>query len=180
LRRWDYKARAVLFKDRKSWRLVDIVPPNLTDAGLSESGLGPCLAESGPARPVLGAAIDLGTTRVVLRLVNLATGENLGELGFDNPQIALGPDVLARIHHARNPEGLARLQALIIDGMNRHIKELLTVAGLGVESVYLFAGAGNTAMTHLFLGIEPSFYHPGTLYPRSECPGIHESHMCGH
>ncbi len=122
--------------------------------------------------PVCGVAADLGTTRVVLRLVNLETGDNLGELGFDNPQIALGPDVLARIHHAREPEGLARMQALIIDCMNRQIKELVTAAGLGMDAVYLFVGAGNTAMTHLFLGIEPSFiirepYIPGVNAPES-------------
>ncbi|MCK7506260.1 MAG: hypothetical protein MZV70_20790 [Desulfobacterales bacterium] len=52
--------------------------------------------------------MDLGTTRVVLRLIDLATGRALGEHAFDNPQIAIGPDVLARIHHAdiaRRPRG---------------------------------------------------------------------------
>ncbi len=138
LRQWGHRIKVVLFKDSRGWRVTAVINPETT-------------------LPVCGVAADLGTTRVVLRLVNLETGAFLGELGFDNPQIALGPDVLARIHHARDPEGLARLQALIIGGVNRQIKELVTAAGLGVESVYLFAGAGNTAMTHLFLGIEPSF-----------------------
>jgi hypothetical protein len=29
LRAWDYKARAVLFKDRQSWRLVNLIKPDL-------------------------------------------------------------------------------------------------------------------------------------------------------
>ncbi|MFK5954339.1 MAG: ASKHA domain-containing protein, partial [Desulfobacterium sp.] len=161
LRQWGHCIKVVLFKDSRGWRVTAVINPENT-------------------LPVCGVAADLGTTRVVLRLVNLETGDNMGELGFDNPQIALGPDVLARIHYARDLEGLARMQALIIDGMNQHIKALVTAAGLGVESVYLFAGAGNTAMTHLFLGIEPSFiirepYIPGVNAPESmatTCAGI--------
>ena len=163
LRQWHHRIKVVLFKDSRGWRVTAVINP--------ESPL-----------PVCGVAADIGTTRVVLRLVNLETGDHMGELGFDNPQIALGPDVLARIHHARDTEGLARLKALIIDGMNRHIKELVSAAGLGLglESVYLFTGAGNTAMTHLFLGIEPSFiirepYIPGVNAPESmaaTCVGI--------
>ena len=44
----------------------------------------------------LGLAVDLGTSRVVLRLVNLRDGERLAEGAFDNPQIAVGPDILDR------------------------------------------------------------------------------------
>ena len=138
LRQWHHRIKVVLFKDSRGWMVTAVMDPETT-------------------LPVCGVAADLGTTRVVLRLVNLETGENLGELGFDNPQIALGPDVLARIHFAKDAKGLARLQGLIIDGMNRHIRELVTKAGLDLNAVYLFTGAGNTAMTHLFLGIEPSF-----------------------
>ena len=52
LRTWDYKARAVLFKDRRSWRLVDLIPPNLPYDGLPDAGLagpgfpGPALTQS--------------------------------------------------------------------------------------------------------------------------------------
>ena len=158
LRRWDYKARAVLFKDRQSWRLVDLVPPDLTGAGLSEpdrpSGLGPCLAESDPVRPVLGAAIDLGTTRVVIQLLDLESGETLGEIGFDNPQVVIAPDVLARIHHSHKTGGLEQLQRLLVDGVNDNLNTLCRSKGCALEDIYLVIGAGNTAMTHLFLGIE--------------------------
>jgi uncharacterized 2Fe-2S/4Fe-4S cluster protein (DUF4445 family) len=150
LRRWDYKARAVLFKDRQSWCLVDLLPPNLTDAGLFESGL----AEFGPVRPVLGAAIDLGTTRVVIQLLDLESGKTLGEIGFDNPQVVIGPDVLARIHHSHKTGGLEQLQRLLVDGVNDNLIRLCRANGCGIDDIYLVIGAGNTAMTHLFLGLE--------------------------
>jgi uncharacterized 2Fe-2S/4Fe-4S cluster protein (DUF4445 family) len=160
LRSWDYKARAILFKDRHSWRLVDLVPPILPDAGLAESdfsgpGLaGPGLTGSGPVRPVLGAAIDIGTTRVVIQLLDLESGKTLGEIGFDNPQVVIGPDVLARIHHSHKPGGLEQLQTLLVDGVNEHLARLCRTNGCATKDIYLLTGAGNTAMTHLFLGIE--------------------------
>ena len=69
------------FKDRHQWLLTGI-----TDAA--------------DANPIAGLAVDLGTTRVVLRLVDLATGDTLAESAFDNPQDTVGPDILARIHYA--------------------------------------------------------------------------------
>ena len=135
LRKADFRARAVLFKDRRSWRLVELLNPKHD-------------------RPVLGAAVDIGTTRIVIRLLDLETGEGLGEAGLDNPQAAIGPDVLARIHHSAKPGGLETLRDLVISAVNRHLEALAGAAGWTREDIYLVAGAGNTAMTHLFLGIE--------------------------
>jgi len=105
LRQWEYRARCIVFKDRQRWLLTGI-----TDA-----------ADAGP---IAGLAVDLGTTRVVLRLVDLATGGTLAESAFDNPQDTVGPDILARIHYAEQQGGLDRLNALIISGLNRAISEL--------------------------------------------------------
>lgn len=135
LRQWDFSAKAVLFKDRRSWRLVALLP-------LEGNG------------PVLGAAVDIGTTRIVIRLVDLETGDSFGETGLDNPQAAIGPDVLARIHHANKPGGLAELQQLVIDGVNRRLSDLCAAHNAAMDDVFLVTGAGNTAMTHLFLGLD--------------------------
>ena len=82
------------------------------------------LAPADDPVPSTGAAIDLGTSRVVIRLVDLISGNTLAETAFDNPQVAIGPDILTRIHHADQPGGLAALQELIIDGLNREIARL--------------------------------------------------------
>ena len=136
LREWDFKARALVFKDRRSWRLVELFPP---DHG----------------GPVLGAAVDIGTTRIVLSLVDLATGQVLGERGLANPQGEMGIDVLARIHHSRRPGGLDALQTAVVSGVNRSLATLCAELGYGPGDVYLLTGAGNTVMTHLFLGLDP-------------------------
>ncbi|MBU8911519.1 MAG: DUF4445 domain-containing protein [Desulfobacterales bacterium] len=135
LRSWEFKARAVLFKDRYSWILVDLLNP------ISN-------------KPVLGTAIDIGTTRIMISLIDLETGLEIGETGFDNPQADIGPDVLARIHYSRHNNGLNELNRLVIDAVNRNMSVLCEKYGYQKEDIYLVTGAGNTTMTHLFLGIE--------------------------
>ena len=136
LRKWEYKARCIVFKDRQRWLLTGI-----TDAADSST--------------VAGLAVDLGTTRVVLRMVDLATGDTLAESAFDNPQDTIGPDILTRIHFAEQNGGLDRLNELIINGLNRAIPELCASINIDLQQIYMLAVAGNTTMTHLFLGLAP-------------------------
>ena len=138
LRVWDWETKIVLFRDRQTWFLLDLLPPD-------------------SQTPVIGAAIDIGTTRVVIALVDLETGKDLVEEGFDNPQKSVGPDILARIHHSNREGGLAELQSLLIDGVNRHLADLCNSCGLSLTDIFIITGAGNTAMTHLFLGLDA--YH---------------------
>lgn len=136
LRSWSYSARCVCFRDFRGWHLV---------------GLGP--TQGGP--PLVGVAVDLGTTRVALRCVDLETGETLGERSFDNPQLEVGPDILERIHTADREGGPSRLRQLIVDGLNREIALLCDGADLEVSDICLIAVAGNTTMSHLLLGLDP-------------------------
>ena len=57
-----------------------------------------------------GIALDLGTSTVVLRLLDLATGEAVADTSFENPQRFAGSDVMARIQYAaeHGPEPLVR------------------------------------------------------------------------
>jgi uncharacterized 2Fe-2S/4Fe-4S cluster protein (DUF4445 family) len=137
LRVWDWRAKVVLFKDRRSFVVVDLLDPEASD-------------------PVLGAAVDIGTTRMVISLMDLETGEKLGETGFDNPQADIGPDVLTRIHHAKTPAGREELKRLAVDALNQHLAWLCRENSQTPDRVFLMAGAGNTAMTHLFAGL-PAF-----------------------
>ena len=136
LRASQWRVRCLLFPERGRWRLVEVFPTK-------------------PARPAAGLAVDLGTTRVVLRLVCLQTGGTLAERAFDNPQIEIGADVLARIHHADRDEGLADLHRRIIEGLNQQIASLCSGAAVKPKEIFLVSAAGNTAMTHLFLGLPP-------------------------
>ena len=46
-----------------------------------------------------GLALDLGTTTVVLRLLNLRTGEIVADSSFENPQRFGGSEVMSRIQY---------------------------------------------------------------------------------
>ena len=62
--------------------------------------------------PVIGMAIDLGTTQVVLRMLDVVDGGIIAETAFDNPQLSVGPDILSRIHFTDQENGLERLKTL--------------------------------------------------------------------
>jgi uncharacterized 2Fe-2S/4Fe-4S cluster protein (DUF4445 family) len=160
LRNTGYHIRCVLYKDRGGWGIAGVLPAD------------------DPA-PVLGMAVDLGTTRVVLRLVDLADGRSLAEASFDNPQLGVGPDILTRIHHADTPEGQQHLQRLIMDGLNREMAALCISCGFSATDVFLMAIAGNTAMTHLFMGLNPRWIIREPYIPVINRPGTHRASQLG-
>jgi len=118
---------------------------------------------SPPGTPVLGLAVDIGTTKVAGYLVDMATGETLAMKGVMNPQIAFGEDVMARITHClTHDDGGQALRNAIVDTLNELATDLCREAATGgggdprefdpahiVESVMV----GNTAMHHLLLGL---------------------------
>jgi uncharacterized 2Fe-2S/4Fe-4S cluster protein (DUF4445 family) len=98
--------------------------------------------------PIYGLAMDLGTTTVVLRLINLATGEVAADSSFENPQRFGGSDVMARIHYdTENPAGL--LQKTLAGYLARAIEEFPVPA----NSIYEMVVAGNSTMRDLFFGL---------------------------
>jgi uncharacterized 2Fe-2S/4Fe-4S cluster protein (DUF4445 family) len=153
LRKWEYNVRCLLFKDRYRWLVTGI-------AGVDDP------------RPFAGLAVDLGTTKVVLRLLDLSDGCTLGESGFDNPQLAVGPDILVRIHFAETAGGLQRLNELIITGLNQTIQNLCRSCRLEPQDIYTVTVAGNTAMTHLFMGLDPRWIIREPYIPVINTPGV--------
>ncbi len=153
LRERGYRVRCTLFPDRGRFALTGV------DA-------------ADTPRVAAGLAVDLGTTRVALRLVDLATGAHLADHGCDNPQIAIGPDVLARIHHADTPGGLDELTRLVVDGLNAAVARICEAAGIAPEDVVAVAVAGNTAMTHLLLGLDPRWMIREPYIPVANRPGV--------
>ena len=103
-----------------------------------------------------GAAVDIGTTTVVLYLCHLPTGEVAAVTSELNPQSAYGDDVISRLQLASSgPEGLGRLHDAITQCLNRLLGQAAEQAGIARRQVYEMVVAGNTAMMHLFLGLPP-------------------------
>jgi uncharacterized 2Fe-2S/4Fe-4S cluster protein (DUF4445 family) len=99
----------------------------------------------------LGIAVDIGTTTVVAKLVDLTTGQCLTTQAMLNPQTRFGDDVVSRISYASSSEHLAELHRVITDCINDLIGRLCRRAGVDASRIYEASIVGNTTMNHLFL-----------------------------
>ena len=97
------------------------------------------------AGPIHGLAVDLGTTTIVVRLVDLETGVLVADSSFENPQRFGGSDVMARIHYDAGHPG--RLLMRTLAGYLSH-----AIADLPVDprSIYDVVLVGNSTMRDLF------------------------------
>jgi uncharacterized 2Fe-2S/4Fe-4S cluster protein (DUF4445 family) len=107
---------------------------------------------SGGGASGYGFAIDLGTTTVALYLVDLKSGKIITQQSFINPQNALGGDVMSRLKTASEENGLQELHEQIITKMTEDIQNILKLNKLEINDVKEVSIAGNSVMTHLFLG----------------------------
>ena len=114
------------------------------------------LQENDTAKRVYGAAVDLGSTTIVVYLWDLVTGKIVCIASNYNRQISCGEDILARVNFARK-NGIARLQALASESINQALTTASNSAGIDREDIYEVVVAGNTVMTHMLLGIDPAY-----------------------
>jgi uncharacterized 2Fe-2S/4Fe-4S cluster protein (DUF4445 family) len=95
--------------------------------------------------PIHGLAMDLGTTTVVIRLLNLETGEVVADASFENPQRFGGSDVMARIHYDTE-DGSKLLQRTLAGYISHAIEEF----PVDPKSIYEMVVAANSTMRDLF------------------------------
>lgn len=113
-----------------------------------------------------GLAVDIGTTTVVVYLIDLTNGMTVASGAITNPQQGFGADVISRISYASSgSEGLRQLQEKVIGGINDLIANLSKDAHVGREEIYQMTVVGNTTMSHLFLGVDPTYLGPAPFIP---------------
>lgn len=117
------------------------------------------LVEAGDTtREVYGVAVDIGTSKIIAYLNDLHTGESLATASIENPQIVRGEDVITRISYAmKGAKNLEELQKLVVGGINRVIAEACEHRGIKPDQISEMTVVGNTAMHHIFLGVEPKY-----------------------
>ncbi|MDP6753980.1 MAG: ASKHA domain-containing protein [Verrucomicrobiota bacterium] len=107
--------------------------------------------------PLHGLAVDLGTTTVSMRLVDLETGRIKASQSFENPQRFGGSDVLARVKFDTDHKGRL-LRRTLAGYMSRAIESFGVPAG----SIYEVVLVGNPVMRDLFFGLD--------VYPLGQMP----------
>jgi uncharacterized 2Fe-2S/4Fe-4S cluster protein (DUF4445 family) len=112
----------------------------------------------------LGLAIDVGTTTIVVYLVDMADGSVLAATAGHNRQADCGDDVINRIVCAEK-DGVKKLSRMAQATINDLIGEALDSAGAGRESIRNVVVSGNTTMVHLLLQIEPRYIRRDPYIP---------------
>ncbi|MGB8308505.1 MAG: ASKHA domain-containing protein [Methanoregula sp.] len=137
LRHSDWKVTGTIALVPGGYRLIDI-------------------QENDTSHRLFGAAVDLGSTTVVVYLWDLITGKITAVASNYNKQISCGEDILARVNYAQK-NGIAKLQTLAVESINAALTSAANSAGIDREDIYEVVVAGNTVMTHMMLGIDPGY-----------------------
>ncbi len=115
---------------------------------------------------LFGIAFDIGTTTIMGSLIDLHKAEVIAVAAETNPQNIYGADVISRINHASEGKGnLKQLQDKVIEATNTIIKELLKQTKVARDRVYEIVAVGNTTMSHLFMGVDPTYLAPAPFIP---------------
>jgi uncharacterized 2Fe-2S/4Fe-4S cluster protein (DUF4445 family) len=133
--------------------LPEILRGNAWQARLALDG-NRVIAALPPGESLLGVAVDVGTTKVAVYLVDLSSGKTLAKAGVMNPQVSFGEDVVSRIAYAnQNPAQRQLLHQRIISALNDLIAELCKQTSSRQEQIVEAVVVGNTAMHHFFLNL---------------------------
>ncbi len=104
--------------------------------------------------PLLGLAVDLGTTKIAGYLLDLPSGRVLAAQGLMNPQIGYGEDVMSRITYALGgEEKRVQLRDSAVQALNQLASQLMAQVDGQLRDILEAVVVGNTAMHHLFLGL---------------------------
>ena len=141
-------------------RLLDVVPGDQTAT-------------------LYGIAVDIGTTSNVVYLVDMVSGKVVDTASAYNMQISCGEDVISRIIYAKKPGGLEHLQRLVVQTLNGLIEELAQRNATAATDIHKMIVAGNTTMTHLFLGLDPEAIRLEPYIPTITHPSPVRAHEVG-
>ncbi|MEJ2025255.1 MAG: ASKHA domain-containing protein, partial [Deltaproteobacteria bacterium] len=113
---------------------------------------------AGDGAGLFGIAFDLGSTTVVAFLIDLTNGHMISVRAALNPQINHGDDVITRISFCNETkDGLQTLRGMVVNCLNTLIAETAGEVGISPDQILEATLVGNTAMHHLFMGMDPKY-----------------------
>ncbi|WP_343078786.1 ASKHA domain-containing protein [Ostreiculturibacter nitratireducens] len=138
LRKGEWKITVAVHRDHKGRaRIVDFWP------GFHDA-------------PLLGLAIDLGSTTIAAHLCDLTDGRVLVSSGLMNPQIRFGEDLMSRVSYAMmNQGGDQEMTTAVRVALNGLAEAIATEAGVSPTQIVEAVFVCNPVMHHLLLGIDP-------------------------
>lgn len=115
-----------------------------------------------------GLAIDVGTTKVTVYLVDLISGKIIGSGSDYNRQLMYGEDLVSRVGYTMDrKEGIKNMQTAVLETINVLIGGLTSSQSVDPNWITEVCAAGNTVMTYLLLGKDASsLLEPNIQIPR--------------
>ena len=139
LRESDFKVTLTYVKKKNKLTIIDIEPGNTGES-------------------LYGVAIDIGTTSVVVCLVDLVEQVLIDKASSGNAQIKYGADVINRIVFSTKKNGLNELHKDIIhETINPLLNSIYEKNNINKDDVISVVASGNTTMASLFLGVYPDY-----------------------
>lgn len=138
LRKNDWKLTVTIAREKNGCRILDIEPLDTTAKNY-------------------GIVVDVGTTTVVVQLIEINSHKVIGVEGRLNLQARYGEDVISRIIRASGNGGLDLLHEAVVKTINELIEKLARENDVALEKIYSIVAAGNTTMSHFLLGLNPCF-----------------------
>ena len=137
LRESDFKVTLTYVKKKNKLTIIDIESGNTGES-------------------LYGVAIDIGTTSVVVCLVDLVEQVLIDKASSGNAQIKYGADVINRIVFSTKKNGLNELhKAIIHETINPLLNSIYEKNNINKDDVISVVASGNTTMASLFLGVYP-------------------------
>ncbi len=119
-----------------------------------------------------GLAVDIGTTTVVVQLVNLKTGKIIATKGSHNLQARYGEDVISRMVFACTRGSVDPVHKAVIANINNLVRSLTSECHVKSEYINVIVAAGNTTMSHFLMNLRPCslrlepYVPTTTVYPQ--------------
>ncbi len=98
--------------------------------------------------------VDIGTTTIVMHLVEAITGATVDAEACFNSQGVFGREVTGRIMAAER-KGIEELQRVLVEDINGLIGQLAETNDINLKDITAVVCSGNTAISHFLLGLPP-------------------------
>lgn len=132
-----------------------VILPDVQSMEQIETGSGAALRPVQPMPGKLGAAMDIGTTTLAMRLYDLRNGECLAHAAMLNPQTEVAADVIGRIDAAMHG-AQEKLRGSIESALKALLVNVACQGNCQTDEIASLVITGNTTMLYLLTGRDPS------------------------
>ncbi len=112
-----------------------------------------------------GMAVDIGTTTIVVYVVDLKDGSIIDVGSTYNSQIRYGDDVITRIVCATEAGGLGELSEAVTTDINDLLSVIIEKHNIKTGEIESAVISGNTTMSHIFWKLNPGYIREDPYTP---------------